>query len=99
MQRLKNYAGFGVWFLGLGYIVMWLVTGPLNWPPLAHAAGVVAAIAALVHLLLIAVRSACGTADGSHQRPAPPAGRRREPAPTIKTVKARDHFGLRGIDR
>jgi hypothetical protein len=99
MQRLKNYAGFGVWFLGLGYIVMRLVMGPLKWPPLAHAAGVIAAVAALVHLLLIAVRSARATVHGSHQRPASSAGRRSKPEPTIKTVKARDHFGLRGLDR
>jgi predicted lipid-binding transport protein (Tim44 family) len=131
MQRLKDYAGFGVWFLGLGYILMWTFAGPLNWPfdrlpgetagrfcggqaggwlpglcalahpqtlsPPVHLVGLLAAITVLVRLLLIALRkpasSSAATAPGSPSR-----GWRR-PEPTVKKIKSRDHFGLRGLRR
>jgi len=104
MERLKDVAAFGVWFLGLSYIVMWAVTGPLNraialdvrpetLPPWLHLAGSVAAIIVFVRLLLTAVRSARKPpADLPKPRP-----RFRKPEPTVKRIKARDHFGLRGL--
>jgi hypothetical protein len=107
MERLKDLAAFGVWFLGLSYIAMWALTGPLNraltfdvhpemLPPTLHLVGVLAAIAAFVRLLLIAIRSARKPpADG------PPKSHRRfrRPQPTVKRIQARDHFGLRGIEQ
>lgn len=106
MERLKDLGAFGVWFLGLSYIVMWALTGPLNrvvaldvhpesLPQALHVAGVLAAIAAFVRLLLIAIRSA----RGPQAAPPRPQRRFRRPDPTVKKIRARDHFGLRGIDQ
>jgi hypothetical protein len=106
MERLKDVAAFGVWFLGLSYIAMWAVTGPLNramavdvhpetLPSLLHLAGSLAAVIVLMRLLLIAMRS-------GRQPPADvpkPRPRFRKPDPTVKRIKARDHFGLRGIQQ
>lgn len=121
MRRLKLCAEFGLWFVGLGYIVMWLIAGPLNWPlglrnicgaddslscalvhpqalpPLVHVVGLVAAIVVLVRLLLIALRDAKApaVADDVARR----TRRARKPQPTVERLKARDHFGLRGLER
>jgi hypothetical protein len=106
MDRLKDLAAFGVWFLGLAYIVMWAATGPLNralaldvrpeaLPPALHLVGVLAAIAAFVRLLLIAMRNSRQPAA----EPPRPRPRFRRPEPTVKKIKARDHFGLRGIEQ
>jgi hypothetical protein len=106
MERLKDLGAFGVWFSGLSYIVMWAATGPLNramaldvhpeaLPPALHLAGLLAAIVVFVRLLLIAVRSA-------RQPPveAPkPRPRFRKPEPTVRRIRARDHFGLRGLEQ
>jgi hypothetical protein len=106
MERLKGLAAFAVWFLGLSYIVMWALTGPLSriaafevhpemLPSALHLAGMLAAIIVFIRLLLTAVRSA--------RRPAveapKPRRRFRRPEPTVKRIKARDHFGLRGIEQ
>jgi hypothetical protein len=104
MERLKDWAAFGVWFAGLAYIAMWVVTGPLNraialgvrpemLPPAAHLVGFLAAITTFVRLLLIAIRSARRSQD----EPPKPRPRFRRPEPTVKKIKARDHFGLRGL--
>lgn len=106
MERLKDVAAFGVWFLGLSYLMMWAVTGPLNrvmaldvhpemLPPVLHLAGSVAAIIVFARLLLIAMRTARQpSADIPKPRP-----RFRKPDPTVKRIKARDHFGLRGMQQ
>lgn len=106
MERLKDVAAFGIWFLGLSYIAMWAVTGPLNramavdvrpetLSPLLHLAGSVAAVIVCARLLPIAVRTARQPpADMPKPRP-----RFRKPDPTVKRIKARDHFGLRGLQR
>jgi hypothetical protein len=106
MERLKDIAAFGVWFLGLSYFVMWAATGPLNramaldihpetLPPLLHLVGSLAAIAVCVRLLLIALRSARRPpADIPKPRP-----RFRKPESTVKRIKSRDHFGLRGLQQ
>ena len=106
MERLKDVAAFGVWVLGLSYLVMWAVTGPLNrmmavdvhpetLPPMLHLAGSVAAVIVLVRLLSITVRSARQPpADAAKPRP-----RFRKPEPTVKRIKSRDHFGLRGLQQ
>jgi len=106
MERLKDVAAFGVWFLGLSYFVMWAATGPLNramafdirpelLPPALHLAGTVAAIIVFIRLLLIAVRAA-RKAPVDLPKPRP---RFRRPEPTVKRIKARDHFGLRGLQQ
>ena len=106
VDRLKDLAAFGIWFAGLSYIVMWALTGPLNQalaigvhpetlPPVLHLAGSVAAITVFVRLLLIAIRSA----RRPPSEPATPRPRFRKPAPTVKRIKARDHFGLRGLQQ
>jgi hypothetical protein len=107
MERLKDWAAFGVWFLGLSYIVMWALTGPLNralaldvrpekLPAVLHLVGLLAAIAAFVRLLLIAMRSArkppADAKPKSHRR-------FRRPESTVKRIQARDHFGLRGVEQ
>jgi hypothetical protein len=106
MERLKDVAAFGVWFMGLSYFVMWAATGPLNramafdvhpevLPPALHLVGSVAAIIVVMRLLLIAVRSARKpTAEVAKPRP-----RFRRPDPTVKRIQARDHFGLRGLQQ
>ena len=107
MERLKDVAAFGVWFLGLSYFVMWAATGPLNralaldihpeiLPPVLHLAGSVAAIIVFVRLLLIAVRSA--RKPRSDELPKP-RRRFRRPDSTVKRIKVRDHFGLRGLQQ
>ena len=97
MQRVKDYAGFGVWFLGLSYIVMFATGGADAHPalnaPAVRLIGTLAAIAVFVRLLLIAVRSTKRRPDDSLK----PARRLRKPQPTVKRIKSRDHFGLRGL--
>jgi hypothetical protein len=105
MDRLKDLAAFGVWFLGLAYIAMWAVTGPLNrvvavdihpemLSPMLHLVGMLAALTVFVRLL-IAVRTA-----RKPQAEAPkPRLRFRRPEPTVRKIRARDHFGLRGIEQ
>jgi hypothetical protein len=106
MERLKGLAAFGVWFVGLAYIVMWAATGPLNralaldvhpemLPPAMHLVGLLAAIAAFVRLLLIAIRNS----RRPSAEPPKPRPRFRRPEPTVKKIKARDHFGLRGVQQ
>ena len=106
MERLKDVAAFGVWFLGLSYLVMWAATGPLNramafdvhpeiLPPVLHLVGSVAAIIVAVRLLLTAVRSARQPQEDTPK----PRPRFRKPDPTVKRIKSRDHFGLRGLQQ
>ena len=106
MERLKDVAAFGVWFLGLSYFVMWAATGPLNramafdirpeaLPPVLHLVGTLATIIVFIRLLLIAVR----TARKSPAEIPKPRPRFRRPEPTVKRIKARDHFGLRGLQQ
>ena len=95
MQRLKDYAGFGLWFLGLAYIVSALSGHAVALPPAAQLGGVLAAAAAIVQLLLIALRRRKPAAKDD----AKPATRYRQIEPTVTQSKARDHFGLRDFER
>ncbi len=99
MQRLKDYGGFGLWFLGLGYIVSMLAGDAYALPPLVQLFGLFAAIAVLVQLLLIALRDRRGPRNAQPQDGAKSALRRRRPDPTVMRIKARNHFGLRGTER
>ncbi len=57
MNRVWNYAGFVVWFLWLGYIVLWLAGSPEHWllPPALHLAGLASATFVAVRLLLLSI--------------------------------------------
>jgi hypothetical protein len=81
---------------------------PLRLPLALHALGFLSAVFVTVRLLVYAVRrsrrpagrSAAGAAALSEQIPVailkPP---RRKPAPPLRPVKPRTHFGLRGMPR
>ena len=104
MHRVWDYIGFAVWFAGLGYIVMWLLSSPdlLLLPPALHAVGVASAMFVPVRLLLRVIghrRAATGAIRVvSARKPAavlrPP---RRKPPYPLRSVKPRSHFGLRGM--
>ena len=95
MGRVADYGRFGLWWLGLAYIAASL-TGYANaLPPQVQLAGLLAALASLLNLLLIARahRQAKGQPDPS------PFRKGRRPDPTVMRISARDDFGLRGVER
>ncbi len=105
MNRVWDYAGFVVWFLGLGYIVLWLIASPghrISLPPALHWVGLASATFVAVRLLLLAiarwrapvsvVRAAAAARPPDAVLKSPP---RSKPARPLPTVKPRDHFGLR----
>ena len=95
MTRLVDYGRFGLWWLGLAYIAASL-TGYANaLPPQVQLAGLLAALASLLNLLLIARahRQAKAQPDPS------PSRKGRRPDPTVMRIGARDYFGLRGVER
>ena len=107
MERLKAVAAGAVWFLGLGYIGLWAVTGPLyrtvaidvrpeTLPSTLHVVGSVAAVMVFVRLLMVALR---GSGEPQADPPLQARRRFRRPDPTVKRIKARDHFGLRGLQQ
>ena len=101
MRRVWDYIGFAVWFAGLGYIVMWLLSSPdlLLLPPPLHVLGVASALFVPVRLLLRAVsrrRAAVGVVPARKPAPVlrPPW---RNSSYPLRSVKPRSHFGLRGM--
>jgi hypothetical protein len=85
---------------------MWAATGPLTramaidvhpeaLPRLFHLIGSIAAVIVFVRLLLTAMRNA-RKPPGDAPKPRP---RFRKPDPTVKRIRARDHFGLRGLQQ
>ena len=102
MNRVWDYAGFVVWFSGLGYILLWLVGAPKHGmlPPALHLIGLAAACFVAVRLLLLAIarwRVPPGAASmaGPPETALPP----RPPPRPLPTVKPRNHFGLRDTPR
>jgi membrane protein implicated in regulation of membrane protease activity len=95
MGRVADYGRFGLWWLGLAYIAAAL-TGYANaLPPQVQLAGLLAALASLLNLLLIA-----RAYRRAKENPAPsPHLKGRRPAPTVMRMRARDYFGLRGLER
>jgi len=94
MNRVCDYCGFVVWFVGLGYIVLWLVGAPEHHmlPPALHGLGLLSATFVCVRLIVLAIRRWRVPAAGGRAPSALP-----EPPPRrLPTVKPRDHFGLRG---
>jgi hypothetical protein len=106
MGLFRAIAAFGVWFLGLGYILMWSVTGPLwraaevdlhpeTLSPILHVVGIAAGVTVVVQVVSAVLR---GSRRARPDAPPAPRWRLRRPEPTVKRVKARDHFGLRGTE-
>jgi len=104
MNRVWDYAGFAVWFVGLGYIMLWLADADDSraLSPTLQAVGVAAACFVAVRLALLAVARWRGRAGGGGKihpaRRADVAMPQTRPAPPrrLPTVKPRRHFGLRG---
>ena len=95
MTRLADYGRFGLWSLGLAYIAASL-TGHANaLPPQVQLAGLLAAVASLLNLLLIARAHR----QAKEQPEASPFLKGRRPDPTAMRMRARDYFGLRGVER
>ena len=108
MNRLRDYGGFIGWFAGLGYIVLWPVTGaysaqPLELPPGLHLLGFLSAVfvtARLVVHIIRRTRRATGKGASLQHDPAaiaPPMVRK--PQPMRRVIKPRKEFGLRGVQR
>ncbi len=58
MNRVWDYVGFVIWFVGLGYIVLWLL-GMADHPmlsPALHAVGVLSAAFLAVRLAMLALK-------------------------------------------
>ncbi|HEX3710846.1 MAG TPA: hypothetical protein VHV56_13295 [Pseudolabrys sp.] len=103
MNRVGDYIGFVVWFIGLGYVVLWLVAKfdqPIL-PPALHAVGVLAACFVALRLLMLAHLRRCASAASAAvaaqvvRTPATPP----DPSRAVRAlppVKPRSHFGLRG---
>jgi hypothetical protein len=103
MNRVRDYCGFAVWFLGFLTMTLWLVGSPERWmlPPALQAVGLAAAGFVVLRLLLLARRrrraraanppSTC-TAEAvfkpQHQAPL-----------RLPSVKPRRQFGLRDMHR
>ena len=103
MNRVWDYAGFVVWFVGLGYIVMWLIASPEQriLPPAFHVAGLASATFVAVRLLLLAIARwrapvSVVRAEAAARAPAAVLKPPHKPARPLPTVKPRHHFGLRG---
>ncbi len=95
MTRLADYGRFGLWVLGLAYIAASLTGYANSLPPQVQLAGLLAALASLLNLLLIARAH-----RRAKQGPDPSQflkGRR--PDPTVARIRERDYFGLRGVER
>ena len=108
MNRVWDYAGFVVWFMGLGYLVMWLIGSPeyRMLAPAFHLVGLTSATFVAVRLLLLAIarwrvplsvaRAMAGARAPDAVLKAPPP----KPPRPLPTVKPRDRFGLRdGVRR
>jgi hypothetical protein len=101
MHRVWDYISFAVWFAGLGYIVMWLLSSPdfLLLPPALHVLGAASALFVPVHLLARAIsrrRAGVGTLP-TRKRAAVLRPPRRKSSYPLRSVKPRSHFGLRGM--
>jgi hypothetical protein len=98
MNRVWDYAGFVVWFIGLGTIALWLVGSSEHpmLPPALLLVGLASATFVAVRLLLLAIARwrvpfSVARAPATVIKPPPP-----KPARPLPTVKPRDQFGLRG---
>jgi hypothetical protein len=103
MNRVRDYAGFIVWFMGLGTIVLWLagLFGHPMLPPALLLIGLASASFVAVRLLLLAIARwrvpfAVARATAAARPPAAVIKSPPRPVRSLPSVKPRDHFGLRG---
>ncbi len=138
MNRIKEYAVFAVWFVGLGYIALWPVcasepsgrpfgaslfcdgpsfgllnllchsTHPLQMPASLHVLGLLSTLVVVLRLLLrsfkrsrrVVVTPKVDIAVLLARLPATaPPSRARKPRRTIRPIRPRTEFGLRGAAR
>jgi hypothetical protein len=104
MNRVWDYMGFVIWFLGLGYIALWPLASPdhLVLPPALNVLGAASAIFVVVSLLLREIMRWRRTLDGAGAASAlaaqnPDGPPRQNSVRPLPTVKPRRHFGLRGM--
>lgn len=100
MERIQDYGGFIVWFLGLGYLAGWAIAPDrlAAMPPSVHAIGMTA-IAFLPWRVWVYWQ---GRRRHRPIEPAKPAAVTTYRAPLLPpprrpVVKPRAHFGLRGM--
>lgn len=103
MNRVGEYIRFVMWFMGLGYAVLWPFTAceglgvRLHMSPGLHLVGMMAASGVLLCLLLRPLRRwrrARATGADAPQ-PAVHLQLLRKPPPPLRYVRPRTHFGLR----
>ncbi len=104
MNRVQDYMGFVLWFVGLGYMALSPLTAhdAVHLSPGLHVAGMLASVWVVAGLAWLPIRrwrrsraavrdpSLSGAVQLRPKRPAPPPRR---------YVKPRSHFGLRGVPR
>ncbi len=107
MNRVREYIRFAVCFSGLGYIVLWVMTGQessmaLHLSPGLHLAGMMSSACVVIGLLVrLFLRGKCRRgADRAAYTPAAfvrlRLGQRNAPPPQPpRYVPPRSHFGLR----
>lgn len=104
MNRVRDYIGFALWFLGLGYMALWPLTvhAALHLSPGLHLVGMLSSAWVMAGLALRPVRrwrrSRAAVDDRVSSGASPPRLARSAPPPR-RYVKPRSHFGLRGVPR
>lgn len=96
MERVWDYSKFVVWFLGLGYFIMWLI-GSFDdpaFPPGVHLLGLGAA--AFVAVRVMAMAFVMMRIIPAMPLPVPTEALQGKAMPPLPTVRPRRHFGLRG---
>ena len=105
MERIRDYGGFIVWFMGLGYLAGWAAAPDrlAAMPASVHAIGLTA-LAFLPWRAWVwwkrrgAANAAVAPAvTASPSPPFTPIKQRRPAPPPKRNVKPRNHFGLRGV--
>ncbi len=105
MERIRDYGGFIVWFIGLGYLSAWATIAErlVAMPASVHAIGLTG-LAFLPWRVWVwwrgrrpATAAPAPVNPPSAALPSSPARYRRPAPPPRQNVKPRNHFGLRGV--
>ena len=109
MNRVGEYIRFAMWFMGLGYGVLWPFTAyddlgvRLQLSPGLHLVGMLASSGVLICILLRPLRRwrlvRAKDADAAPQPVVPLRLLRKPPPPPRRYVRPRTHFGLRNAPR
>ncbi len=104
MNRVLDYMGFALWFLGLGYMALWPLTAhdALYLSPGLHLVGMLASVWVLAGLALWPIRRSRRSLAAVNKRASSGTLKPRSarpPPPPRRYVKPRSHFGLRGMPR